>query len=309
MKSIRVLALCLCMSVSVAPAVAAELVDPPSIAVPAGRDAGAVAKAIKLGLAQSQWAVAGEEPGHIVGLFTLRTHIAKVDIRYDTSQVAITYLDSTNLKYEQEENGQRSIHGNYNKWTAVVASNIATALSRSDLDTVDLATAAPAQLRAPVNPPPAERFSNFNRFQLMPISLEAPYAGQDPNERAAAKIAEQLGIGLGATLESWNGKAAASPRLLRIEPRIEQIRFIGVGARIFVGAMAGSSSVTLKVRFVDGQTGTLVAEPSFTVRSAGSKSAFGVGDNLMLNRVAELVQRYVADNYNEAVGGMQSPLP
>jgi len=308
MKLLRIMALCVAMTTTAA--TAAELVDPQPIAVPAGRNTAAIATAIKLGLAQAQWVVAGEEPGRIVGMFTPRTHVAKVAISYDTAQVSIAYLDSSNLKYE-EDDGQRYIHGNYNKWTAAVASNIAAALTRSDLDTVDLAAAAIPQVRAPVNPPPTEKFSNFNRFEMVPLAMDAPYAGQDPNERAADKIEEQLNIGLAGMLSGWNSKTTGgvTQRTLRIEPRIEQIRFIGVGARVFVGAMAGSSSVTMKVRYVDGQSGALIAAPTFVVKASGTKSAFGVGDNLMLNRVAEMVQNYTANNYIEAVGGMQSLLP
>jgi hypothetical protein len=43
----------------------------------------------------------------------IRDHMAKVDIRYDTSVFSITYADSDNLKYNAEKN---KIHRNYNSW-------------------------------------------------------------------------------------------------------------------------------------------------------------------------------------------------
>lgn len=57
------------------------------------------------------WRMQPQEPGHMLGVLTLRSHVAKVDIRYDTETYSITYRDSTNLDHQ---NGQ--IHSNYNGW-------------------------------------------------------------------------------------------------------------------------------------------------------------------------------------------------
>lgn len=57
------------------------------------------------------WRMRPQEPGHMLGVLRLRSHVAKVDIRYDTETYSITYRDSTNLDHQ---NGQ--IHSNYNGW-------------------------------------------------------------------------------------------------------------------------------------------------------------------------------------------------
>lgn len=57
------------------------------------------------------WRMRPVEPGHMVGTLHLRTHMAKVDIRYDTDSYDITYKDSSNL----EKKGDK-IHSNYNGW-------------------------------------------------------------------------------------------------------------------------------------------------------------------------------------------------
>lgn len=311
MKFYRALALCLAVA---APAVySAALQDPAPIGIPAGRSAEDVSKAIKLGLSQQQWIVASEEPRRILATYLVRTHIAKVAISYDATQVTFSYLDSSNLDYE-EQGDKREIHRNYNKWTAAMADRIAEALARTDLGSLpaeSLAQAAP-QMRSLTNSPPTEKFSNFARFELMPTALQPPFAGQDPNERAAAKIQENLEAGLGKLLNGWNQQThSGAQRTLRIEPVVTQIRFIGVGARIFVGAMAGSSSVTMKVRFVDTQSGLTVAEPVFELKAgarAGGQS-FGAADNLMFPRIAEMIRDYTSANYAEAVGGLRSLVP
>ena len=43
----------------------------------------------------------------------LRTHVAIVDVTYDTSTYSIQYVDSTNLNYNESKG---TIHKNYNGW-------------------------------------------------------------------------------------------------------------------------------------------------------------------------------------------------
>lgn len=57
------------------------------------------------------WQMKPIEQGHILGVLNLRSHVAKVDIRYDSETYSITYKDSTNLKYQDGK-----IHSNYNGW-------------------------------------------------------------------------------------------------------------------------------------------------------------------------------------------------
>lgn len=57
------------------------------------------------------WQMKPIERGHILGVLYLRSHVAKVDIRYDSETYSITYKDSTNLEYQDGK-----IHSNYNGW-------------------------------------------------------------------------------------------------------------------------------------------------------------------------------------------------
>lgn len=157
------------------------------------------------------------------------------------------------------------------------------------------------------NPPPAEKFANFNRFEIAKITLVPPYAGQDANERALIKIQENLDARMKPLLESWNTKgAAATPaRTLLIEPVATEIKFISGGKRFFAGAMAGSSAVILKVKITEKETGKVIGEPLFYARAAAYAGAFSVGgaDNAMLVRIANRLSDYVQGNYDQAVGG------
>jgi hypothetical protein len=94
---------------------AAELVDPAPIAVPSGLAAADVAKAIKTGIVRRGWVVTKDENGQIDATLNIRKHTAKVAIPYNTKEVAIKYVDSSELAYS-EKKGKRYIHGNYIKW-------------------------------------------------------------------------------------------------------------------------------------------------------------------------------------------------
>lgn len=70
-----------------------------------------VEKAIIEGSRVRGWQPRVIGPGHIEAVLYIRSHVAKVDIHFDTKAYSITYKDSVNLDYK---NGR--IHRNYNKW-------------------------------------------------------------------------------------------------------------------------------------------------------------------------------------------------
>ena len=157
------------------------------------------------------------------------------------------------------------------------------------------------------NPAPAEKFSNFNHFELATIVLMPPYAGQAANEKAMRKIQENVSLKANPMLKKWNEAGAASTpvRTLVITPQITEIKFISGGARFFVGGMAGNSGVILTVTFTDKETGKEVASPLFFAQASGRAGGWTVGatDNLMLTRVAAHFTDYLEANYSNAVGG------
>lgn len=156
------------------------------------------------------------------------------------------------------------------------------------------------------NAAPAEAFNAFQRFELAKSTMSAPYDGQKGNEQAQANFQ----LNLDGNIQEWLGEknaAAAkldSPRVLLIEPRIDKVKFVGTGARIWAGAMAGSSRILVKVKFTDKATGKVIAEPEFYQHAAGMAGAYSMGgaDKAMVERVAKLVADYIKSNYDAAVG-------
>ena len=138
MKAVSSWALVLMMLLGVAAvapiAVASEvLVDPQPISVPSGLSDKAVAKSIRLGVAQRGWVVSRQDSGYMEATLNIRSHVAKVGITYDTKSIQIRYLDSTNLDYEVKK-GVRRIHGNYLKWINNIVRDISVQLQSAEID-------------------------------------------------------------------------------------------------------------------------------------------------------------------------------
>lgn len=157
------------------------------------------------------------------------------------------------------------------------------------------------------NPPPTEVLGGFDRYEVKPAVLVGIYAGQEANEKALASFQRNFDERVGAWVAEQNAKPASHDpvRTLVIEPRIDKVRFIGGGARFWVGAMAGSSRVLVKMKLTDQATGALVAEPEFYQHAKGMAGAwtFGAADNNMLIRIATLTLDYLQANQTEAKGG------
>jgi hypothetical protein len=167
-----------------------------------------------------------------------------------------------------------------------------------------LATAAVAD---PQNPPPANALAGYDSYELSPLAMGPPYAGDEGKEKARARIQEFMTTETGAIVEQWNKDAAGAARgqKLVIEPRIEKLKVVSGGARFWAGAFAGDSYVVIRLRIVEQPSATIVAEPEFYQRAAAMSGAWTVGaqDKDMLHRIVLLMDHYLQANYNEAVGG------
>ncbi|MBE9525569.1 MAG: hypothetical protein IME94_01220 [Proteobacteria bacterium] len=65
------------------------------------------------------WQMKKVKPGEINATLYLRDHVARVKVKYTTTNYSINYVDSTNLDYKASDpnhDGQAVIHSNYNGW-------------------------------------------------------------------------------------------------------------------------------------------------------------------------------------------------
>lgn len=90
-----------------------------------------VKHAISSAAAEKGWTISSVNDGSLLATLVVRNkHTIVVKVDYDNSKYAITYHDSTNMKYrivdvqqtivsspvDQSRNGQAEIHPFYNKW-------------------------------------------------------------------------------------------------------------------------------------------------------------------------------------------------
>lgn len=150
------------------------------------------------------------------------------------------------------------------------------------------------------NPPPAKAFSAYSRIDVKPVVFKEGYKGDNAG---LAKIDENLKKDLAPRLAQWNSRAADGNTLV-VEPVVEEMSFKHGAKRVLLGPLAGSSGVLMRVTFRD-NTGKVIAAPEFFQRTAAFSGgySFGVNDNMMLTRVANLASGYIVANYDKAVGG------
>lgn len=162
------------------------------------------------------------------------------------------------------------------------------------------------------NPPPKLALDNFQRFEMAPIVMGAPFAGQKGNEVAKQKLQANLDLRANPLLAEWNAKPAGdAPRTLKIQPSIRYIRFITGGKRFFAGGFAGSSSILVNVNMVDAASGDVIASPEFYqhANALGAAYSFGATDKTMLIRISNMATEYLRKNYSQAVGSSVSVAP
>ena len=72
------------------------------------------------------WQMTPVQPGLVTGRLALRTHVAVVEVPYDTKSYSINYKESVNLDAKEG-----NIHKNYNGWVENLDKAIKTELLRN----------------------------------------------------------------------------------------------------------------------------------------------------------------------------------
>ena len=157
------------------------------------------------------------------------------------------------------------------------------------------------------NPPPSVALEAFDRFEITPIAMVDPYAGQAANEQAKERLQVNLDERVPPLLAEWNAKPEKNqpPRTLKIEPTIRHVKFISGKARFWAGAFAGGTAVLMTVKLSDAASGEVIGEPEFYqhANAMGAAYSFGATDKAMLVRTTDLIANYLKANYTTAVGG------
>ncbi|WP_129642491.1 hypothetical protein [Peristeroidobacter agariperforans] len=163
------------------------------------------------------------------------------------------------------------------------------------------------EAREVTNPPPKAALNSFDRFEIAPIAMGAPYAGEEVNEEAKERLQVNLDERVPPVLTEWNAKEAKNspPKTLRIEPAVRHVKFVSGKKRFWTGAFSGGTAVLMTVKLSDAATGEVIAEPEFYqhANAMGAAFSYGATDKAMLVRTTDLISDYLKANYAAAVGG------
>jgi hypothetical protein len=87
-------------------------------------------------------------------------------------------------------------------------------------------------------------------------------------------------------------------RTLQITPQIEHIHLVSVGARIWVGVMAGGSDLIMHVDYRDSSTGEIIANPDFWKGNGAWSGGWshGATDNQIRDAVVAQIFSYASGN-------------
>ncbi|MFH0879352.1 MAG: DUF4410 domain-containing protein [Lentisphaerota bacterium] len=188
------------------------------------------------------------------------------------------------------------MNGNYGKAAGIVSIVLSAALW----------SGCATNLRKPDAPPmPTKvKLSTFKSVSMKTVVVDPKFAGASANEKARKKINELLVTQMKMVFPELNPIEADAKvdakdqKVLLIEPMIEEIKFIGGAARFWVGAMAGSSAVLMKVTFIDAATGDILSAPQFYKAGNAMGGAYSMGstDNQMLDQVVQDIAMYAKIN-------------
>lgn len=154
------------------------------------------------------------------------------------------------------------------------------------------------QIHAPKegNQPSTEKLGNFPAVFLVPLAIDRA-EGAAGDAEALQRIDAELAGCLGKVFPNIQPKGAVGTGL-RIEPVITDLKKVSTGERFFVGALAGSSAVLMKVRFTNTATKAVLADPIFYSKASAMSGAWTIGgnDTKMLSRIAANACEYAAAN-------------
>ena len=89
---------------------------------------------------------------------------------------------------------------------------------------------------------------------------------------------------------------------MEIQPRVVSLRVISVTTRLWIGAWAGQSEISMDLILLDKETGEKIGRTRVQ-RAAGAYAgawSHGMTDKSLLDYIVDITYQYLVDNYKEA---------
>jgi len=148
--------------------------------------------------------------------------------------------------------------------------------------------------------PATKRFVSFNDYELRPMMLSPAVQNEPGKVKAAEELENTLRAKLQPLLDQWKAPASSgrSGKLI-IEPHLASLKIVSGGARFWIGAFAGDSSIDLDLVMTDQTRGQQVAKPRIMRNADSMTGGFSIGksDQNLLDYIASIAYQYMKDNY------------
>lgn len=147
--------------------------------------------------------------------------------------------------------------------------------------------------------PTQVKLSKFSSYKMLPLKSAEAISVKKEKARYADIIEGKLKERVQPLLAQWNGNSAKNGRKLIVEPELISLRIVSGGARFWIGAMAGSSDVKLRMTLRDAKTNKVIGSPVISKQTGGMTGAWSMGatDKNLVDYIVDISKQYLINNY------------
>lgn len=147
--------------------------------------------------------------------------------------------------------------------------------------------------------PTQTKLSRFSKFKVLPMKSSIVIQNNAGKAQYASVVESKLNNRLYPVITEWEGKASSANRQLLIEPELLSLRIVSGGARFWIGAMAGSSDVKLRLTLRDARTKKVIGSPVISKNTGGMAGAWSSGatDRNLVDYIVDISKQYLINNY------------
>jgi len=147
--------------------------------------------------------------------------------------------------------------------------------------------------------PTQMKLSKFSSYKMLPLKSVDAIKARKEKLRYADIIEGKLQERVTPLLNQWSNQSSKSGRKLIVEPELLSLRIVSGGARFWIGAMAGSSDVKLRMTLKDAKTGKVIGSPVISKQTGGMTGAWSMGttDKNLVDYIVDISKQYLINNY------------
>jgi len=149
--------------------------------------------------------------------------------------------------------------------------------------------------------PPQVPLASFGSFEILPVATSPEVASKPEKVEMVTRLGQDLEARLRPMLKSWEASAApeARGRILVIQAKVTSLHVVSGGARFFIGALAGNSSIDMDLTLSDKQSGQVIASERINKSSDAMAGAWSIGssDRNLPEYVVEIALEYLSRSH------------